>query len=103
MKAREFLLTHDREFLAYCRSRFPVYHMSNVFFRDIQYAVIAYLGGQKVRVSYTEAEHLARSVIEKLEREKLLHPVDHQTWAVDYPEFRTPTVKAPAAAAKSAA
>lgn len=107
MKAQEHLLTHDREFLEFFRARFPVYHLSNVFFRDIQYGVMAYLHTKGMRVTYPQSEQLARTLTEKLEREKLFRRIDHQTWAVHHPEYRTPPSKpqaaSPAPAAKPAA
>ena len=99
MKAQEYLLTHSTEFLGFLKTRVPVYHLSNIFFRDVHYAVIDFLGAQGMTVRHTPAESLARLVLEKLEKEKMLVKLDHQTWMVKHSEYRTPVRKtAPAAA-----
>jgi len=99
MKAQEYLLNHSRELLGFLKTRVPVYHLSNIFFRDVHYAVIDFLGAQDMKVRHTPAESLARVVLEKLEKEKILVKLDHQTWMVKHPEYQTPVRKtAPAAA-----
>jgi hypothetical protein len=104
MKAQEYLLKHDREFLTFLKTRVPVFHLSNIFFRDVHYAAMAFLEKEHIKVRYTEAEALTQSLIQKFVQEKVLGPVDYQTWVVQYPEFRTPVRKQaapPAAPAKA--
>lgn len=85
------------------KARFQVYHQSNIFFRDIQYGIQAMLREQGIRVSYVEAERLAREFVQRMEQEKIFVARDRQTWALSYPEFKTPKVeKAPPAAAAKA-
>jgi hypothetical protein len=102
MKARDHILSHTGEFLTYLKGRVPVFHFSNVFFRDIHYAVIALAAEHGMRAGYTEAEDIARHLIERLEKEKVLVPIDRQTWSVRKDDLRTPSVK-PAVPAKPAA
>jgi hypothetical protein len=98
-----YVLANDKEVLRYLKTRFPVYHLSNVFFRDIHYGIMQYLREHKMPVRYPDAEKIARAFIEKLEREKILRQMDHQTFMVQYADFRTPQVKAAATAAGSRA
>lgn len=86
------------------KTRFTVYHQSNIFFRDIQYGIQAMLREQGIRVSYVEGERLAREFVDRMEQEKIFVARDRQTWALHYPEFKTPKVEkqAPAAAAAPA-
>lgn len=102
MKTREHILSQNREFLHFLRGRVPVFHLSNVFFRDVHYAVIAYAAANGQRVGYTEAESIARDLAAKLENEKVFVAMDGQTWTVHDPAFKTPSTKpaAPAAPAK---
>jgi len=102
MKRLDEVLTNQKDVLGYLKSRFPIYHLSNVFFRDIQYGIRMYFKEKGVKLGYTEAEKIARRYVEEMERAKIFKPVDKQSWVVDYPEFRTPPVK-PAPAAKPAA
>jgi hypothetical protein len=101
MKTQEYLLKHSKEFLTYLRTKVPVYHLSNIFFRDVHYAVIDFLRAEGMKVYYTSAESLTRALIDKFEKEKLLGRIDYQTWVVQNPEYRTP-VRKPAAAAAPA-
>ena len=101
MKHQQQMIDHSYEVLTFLRSRFSVYHLSNIFFRDIQYGIQEYFGRQGTRVTYAQAENLARAFVDKLEKDKILVPLDRQTWVVQYADFRKPAVK-PATSAKSA-
>lgn len=96
-----YVLANDKEILRYLKARFPIYHLSNVFFRDVHYGIMEYLRERKMPVRYPDAEKIARTFIEKLEHERILRQVDHQTWMVQYADFRTPQVKVAAAVAGS--
>ena len=98
MKHLDFVLDNFTEVLKFLKSRFPMYHRSNFFFRDVQYGIQTMLEDRGIRVRYAEAEEIARALVEKLEREKIFWPIARQTWAVHYPEFQKPLGKAPAAA-----
>jgi hypothetical protein len=102
MKADEAVLSNDIEVFKYLAGKFPVYHLSNIFLRDIQFGIQSYLKGRKIAVSYTSAEQIARRFTAKLEQEKILRPIDPQTWVVQFEEFRKPMVKPAAVAAKPA-
>ena len=97
------IVDHRLEVLRFLKSKFPIYHRSNIFFRDIQYGVQLFLLRGGARVSYPAAESIARALVAALEKEGVLVPIDRQSWAVNYPEFRTPQTKPAAAAPKSAA
>jgi hypothetical protein len=94
------VLERRKEVLAFLKSRFPLYHRSNVFFRDIQYGIQLFLERQGIRARYPESETIAHEFISELEREGILVGIDTQSWALNYPEFRTPVTKAPPAPAK---
>ncbi len=87
------------EVLAFLKTRYPMYHRSNVFFRDLQYGIQTMLERQDRRVGYREAEQITRSFIERLVSKNILVPIDQQTWVLHYPEFR----KAPVRPASKAA
>jgi hypothetical protein len=100
-----YVLANEKEVLRYLKSRFPVYHLSNVFFRDIHYGIMEYLREHKMTIRYPDGEKIARAFIEKLEHQKIFRPLDPLTWVVQYADFRTPPAKtaAPVAGAKSSA
>lgn len=101
MKNVDALIGSDAEFLAYLRSRYPMYHQSNVFFRDVQYGLVDLLRTKGVLLRSDQAQKIARGILGRLEKSRLFLPVDRQTWVVNVPEFKTPQVK-PAAKAPAA-
>ena len=102
MKPADAVLNNDQEVLKFLKDRFPVFHLSNIFLRDIQYGIQSYLNGRDLKVSYRLAEEIAREFVAKLEREKILRPIDGQTWMVNFEEFRKPLVKPAGAVPKVA-
>ena len=103
MKKYDALVGTDMDFLRYLQTRFPMFHQSNFFFRDIQFGVADLLRAKGVRVRSDEAEKIARRYVERFEKARLFLPIDRQTWAVNMPEFRTPQVQpAPKPAPKPA-
>ena len=93
MKPNEFVVENYLDVLRFLKSRFPMYHLSNFFFRDVQYGIMTMLNERGVHVTYPEAEQCARELTGRLEREKIFIPVDRQTWVVNFPEFRTEPVR----------
>jgi hypothetical protein len=101
MRHASEILEHRTEVLAFLKSRFPLYHRSNVFFRDIQYGIQLFLERKGIKAGYPEAEQIAREFVSTLEGEGVLNAIDRQSWALNYPEFRTPSSK-PVPAARPA-
>jgi hypothetical protein len=97
------IMERRAEVLAFLKSRFPLYDRSNVFFRDIQYGLQLFLREKGIRTKYPRAEQIARQFVGVLEREGILVPIDRQSWALHYPEFRTPPAARAAAPAPPAA
>ncbi len=98
------IIARDREFLQFLRSRYHLFHASNVFFRDIHYGVMTYLKQQKLDHGYVESEAVTRDVIAHFERQGILKPLDDRTWVLFLEEFRAISKKpAPAPQARPAA
>jgi hypothetical protein len=91
--AVSLIVEDQKNFLKYLKSKFPLYHLSNVFFRDIHYGVMNYLMGYKRRLKYSDAEEVTRGVIAEFEKAGILKKVDYQTWLLVYPEFQLPRLK----------
>jgi len=94
MKESELVRQNSKEVLLFLKERYPLFHMSNVFFRDMHYGIREYLEKKGMKIGYGAAEDVAREFITELEGQKILAPVDGQTWTLHYPEFRKPQVKA---------
>ena len=73
------------------RTRKPVFHKSNVFFRDIQYAIRDYFDTvEREPVSIPEAERMARDVVELYTERGLLRKANNQAYRLESPEWATP-------------
>ena len=91
--ATERIVNHKTEFLKYLKSRFQLFHLSNLFFRDLHYGVISYLKEHGSPVGYAEAESIARELGETFERGGIFKKIDHQSWLLQYPEFALPRIE----------
>jgi hypothetical protein len=98
----KLFVDNQKDFLKFLKTRLHLYHLSNVFFRDIHYGVMAYLSLNNMDHKYTKTEELTHKVVESLEKANILKDVGRLAWLLVYPEFKKPMVK-PAAPAKPAA
>ncbi|MEK6756558.1 MAG: hypothetical protein AABZ02_10455 [Bacteroidota bacterium] len=98
----KILADGTKEVLQYLKSKYQFIHLSNVFFRDLQYGLISYFEAKGMKLGYGESEVVTRRFIEILERSGILKPIKTGSWMLNYPEFKKPPVK-PAAPAKPAA
>ena len=96
MKETNIILEAKSEFLKYLRSKFPIYHQSNIFFRDIHYGVLSYLQEHGMRSDYLSAEKVAADVVAGFEREGILKKINPRTWLLIYPDFALPSTRKPA-------
>ena len=87
------ILSDTSGFLRFLKSRFPLIHLSNVFFRDLHYGVMEFLSRSGRKMTYTESEKVARRVAQELQQAGILKQIDHQSWLLNYPEFALPRVE----------
>jgi hypothetical protein len=100
MKDAELIARNETEFLKFLKEKFTLIHLSNFFFRDFHYGVMAFLERKGIKLKYFAAEGIAREAAAALEQRGIFKRIDHQSWLLNYPEFALPRVekKAPAAA-----
>lgn len=96
-------LSDRNDFLHFMKSRFHLYHLSNVFFRDVQYTLMAYAAMKGQKISYGQAEELTKELVLGLTNVGIFIKVSHGTWVLNYPGFRTPSTKIEKPAAAVAA
>jgi hypothetical protein len=73
------------------KTRKPVFHKSNIFFRDVQYALRDYFDRVENKpITTPEAERMAHEVVELYIGRGLLREVSNQAYLLDMPEFATP-------------
>lgn len=96
-KIVEYIVLNADDFLRYLKSKFPLYHESNVFLRDVHYGLMNYVEDRlRKKLNYLVAERLTSQVIQEFEKKGILKKVDGRTWLLQYKEFALPR-SAPAA------
>jgi len=91
MKEIDFVTTNMLPFLEFFKSKFPVFHLSNVFRRDLEYSLRNYLHLNGFSLPEVELETASDALISKMVSDGILKPVANGTWTLTYPEFRTKT------------
>ncbi|MCJ7553201.1 MAG: hypothetical protein MUO34_04880 [Ignavibacteriaceae bacterium] len=90
MKKNENILSQEKDqILNFLKTRFPLFHNSNFFFRDLQYGIRSYFEKKGIKITYPQAEKYAYVFANQLETEKVFVKVNQQSWKVNYPEFAT--------------
>ncbi len=95
------IIKNSEEFLRYLKTKAQLFHLSNVFFRDIQYGIQSYAEASGRKLNYGVAESMAAQLVSDFEKSGVLKPVKPGSWTLNFPEFRKPSQK-PVAAAKPA-
>jgi hypothetical protein len=73
------------------QTRKPVFHKSNVFFRDIQHAVHDYFESvEHENVSLPEAERMAKEIVQLYTQQGVLRQVNNQAYRLEGPAWMTP-------------
>jgi hypothetical protein len=91
-KSEKYLVSLKKDypvFLNYLKAKFPLFHNSNFFFRDLHYGVKSYLEKKEIFVSYAEAEEITEKMAEFLETKEIFILVNEKSWKINYPEFVT--------------
>ncbi len=84
------LIKNDQEvFLNFLRAKYPMFHNSNFFFRDLQFGISKFLENKGIKVSNAQAEELAKKISSFLEEQKIFVKVNTWGWRINYPDFVT--------------
>lgn len=81
------LKNNDEILLKFLKAKFPVFHNSNFFFRDLQYGIRSFLEKKDIFVTYKESENLASDIAEYFTSKEIFLRVNKQGWKINYPEF----------------
>lgn len=85
----ELLKKESESLLGFLKARFPVFHNSNFFYRDLQYGIKSFLKIKEKDVTYDEAAKLANAVSEDFEKKGIFVRVNKIGWKINYPQFAT--------------
>ncbi len=85
----ELIKNDYKVFLGFLKVKFPLFHNSNVFFRDLQFGIMSYLVRKGIKINNAQAESIAERMITFFEGEKIFTKIDKHSWRLNYPEFVT--------------
>ena len=71
-------------FFTFMKGKYKVFENSNIFFRDIQYAIKSYFEKKEHKVSYQQAEKIASEFVKSLENEGQLKKMSSNAWKVNF-------------------
>ena len=84
MNYLEHLISNKEVFFNFMKKKYPLFQQSNLFFRDMQYAIMSYFELKEKPLKYEEAELVAQNFIKKLVDNGELLKLDHKTWKVNF-------------------
>jgi len=89
------LVGKDTDLLDFMRSTgFPVFHLSNIFYRDFQYGVRDYFRATEgIDVGTRKADEIANSVVRDMEQRNVLQPHSRNTWILNNERYLLPRQK----------
>ena len=86
-KYLELLKSEDLSLLEFLKAKFPVFHNSNIFYRDFQYGIRSFLEKKEIEISYSEAGELAAQMALYFEEKGIFKRVNSMGWKINFPEF----------------
>ena len=78
------LFTNKKIFFSFMKEKYPVFKESNIFFRDIQYAIRNYYLKKGKKIDYQKSEKIASEFIEGLVKEGELKKISNNAWKVNF-------------------
>ena len=84
------VLSDEKEiFLKFMKEKYPIFYNSNIFFRDIQFAITSFFDLKEKPINYGRAEQLTHNFIKQLEESDELQKVNNNAWRVNF-KFEKP-------------
>lgn len=71
-------------FFNFMKEKYPLYAKSNLFLRDLQYAIMSYFLKKDIKVKYGPAEKIALAFADSLEKQNDLTKLNEYTWKVNF-------------------
>jgi hypothetical protein len=78
-------LKKEREiFIKFFGAKYKLFYNSNIFLRDLQFAILRFFDTKNISLSYSEAENLALMFTSELESENELIRITSNSWRVNF-------------------
>ncbi len=84
MKHLEELKSNQEIFFNFMKEKYHIFYNSNIFSRDLQYAIKQYFEKKDIKLSYPEAEELMIKFSRYLEEKDDLQKLTINSWRVNF-------------------
>ncbi|MCB0731716.1 MAG: hypothetical protein KDC88_11850 [Ignavibacteriae bacterium] len=84
MNHLEHLKSNKKVFFNFMNETYTIFQYSNLFLRDLQYAIMSYFEMKENPVKYSQAEILAMSFIKDMVNENELTQIDGKSWRINF-------------------
>ena len=84
MNHLEDLLNNRKVFFNFMHENYTIVQHSNLFYRDLQYAIMAYFKMKDKPVKYSLADKLAKDYIANLVKNNDLTEIDYKSWKINF-------------------
>ncbi|MEW6195535.1 MAG: hypothetical protein AB1521_10300 [Bacteroidota bacterium] len=78
------LISQKEIFIKFMKEKYPLFKNSNVFLRDIQYAIKSYFEKKDQFLTYAQTDKISLGFIQNLEETKEFINVSKNTWKVNF-------------------
>ena len=85
----ELLKQEEESLLGFLKAKYPMFHNSNFFYRDLQYGVRSFMEKKGIDITYAEAAKLSDAISRELESKGIFVRMNKTGWKINYPEFAT--------------
>lgn len=85
----ELLKREDESLLGFLKAKYPMFHNSNFFYRDLQYGVLSFMQKKGIEITYAESGRLADAISEEFENKGIFVRMNKIGWKINFPEFTT--------------
>ena len=84
MNYLEHLISNKKVFFNFMNENYTIFQHSNLFYRDLQYAIMAYFEMKDKPIKYADAELFAKGFISNLVDNNELLEIDHKSWRINF-------------------
>lgn len=84
MNHLEDLKQNKEIFFNFMKEKYPIFYNSNIFARDLQYAIKQYFEKKDIFITYPEAERLMKEFSKYLEDKGELLKLNFNSWRVNF-------------------
>lgn len=86
---KNLVFSEQSTILNFFKSRFPLFHNSNIFFRDMQFTINAFFELKSIFIGYSLCEQITKDFFAHLEKQNMAVPVSTNAWKINNELYKT--------------